>query len=90
VLLEALTYRWHGHYEGDRQDYKPEEEVQAWMARDPLIVARTRIEKQRLATPEELDTIVAENEARIDRAEAFARSSPFPTLDEIYTDVYGD
>ena len=41
VLLEALTYRWHGHYEGDPQVYKPSEEVAAWMARDPLVLVET-------------------------------------------------
>jgi TPP-dependent pyruvate/acetoin dehydrogenase alpha subunit len=26
TLIECKTYRWHGHYEGDRQTYKPKEE----------------------------------------------------------------
>ena len=37
-LVEATTYRWHGHYEGDPQRYRAPEEVTAWAARDPLIV----------------------------------------------------
>src|SRR5262249_37488138 len=45
VLLEAQTYRWHGHYEGDAQPYKPEDEVAQWKARDPLeLAARSLIE----------------------------------------------
>ena len=39
--VEAQTYRWHGHYEGDAQPYKPEEEAPQWRERDPL-VARGR------------------------------------------------
>ncbi|HEX4722684.1 MAG TPA: thiamine pyrophosphate-dependent dehydrogenase E1 component subunit alpha, partial [Pseudonocardiaceae bacterium] len=39
VLIEAMTYRWHGHYEGDGQPYKPAEEAEAWKARDPLVLA---------------------------------------------------
>ena len=35
-LIEAETYRWHGHYEGDAQPYKPEDEAAAWRERDPL------------------------------------------------------
>ena len=90
VLLEAETYRWQGHYEGDPQTYKPEEEAEAWLARDPLVLARTRIESQGLASAEELDGIVRDAEERIVRAEEFARSSPFPAESEILTDVYAD
>jgi TPP-dependent pyruvate/acetoin dehydrogenase alpha subunit len=90
VLLEAETYRWQGHYEGDPQTYKPEEEAEAWLARDPLVLARTRLESQGLASAEELDGIVRDAEERIVRAEEFARSSPFPAESEILTDVYAD
>jgi 2-oxoisovalerate dehydrogenase E1 component len=37
-IVEAETYRWHGHYEGDPQRYRTPEELQAWQERDPLIV----------------------------------------------------
>jgi 2-oxoisovalerate dehydrogenase E1 component len=36
AVLEATTYRWHGHYEGDPQRYRSPEEVRSWEARDPL------------------------------------------------------
>ena len=42
-VVEAATYRWHGHYEGDPQRYRTPEEVTAWEARDPLIVNVTRL-----------------------------------------------
>src|SRR4051812_10362688 len=35
-IVEAATYRWHGHYEGDPERYRTPEEVQEWAARDPL------------------------------------------------------
>ena len=38
TVLEAATYRWHGHYEGDPQRYRAAEEVREWEARDPLLV----------------------------------------------------
>jgi 2-oxoisovalerate dehydrogenase E1 component len=42
TIVEATTYRWHGHYEGDPQRYRSEAEVRAWEARDPLALhART-------------------------------------------------
>jgi 2-oxoisovalerate dehydrogenase E1 component len=41
-VVEAATYRWHGHYEGDPQRYRTPEEVTAWETRDPLIVHEAR------------------------------------------------
>ena len=32
----GATYRWHGHYEGDPERYRSEEEVAEWRGRDPL------------------------------------------------------
>lgn len=90
VLLEALTYRWMGHYEGDPQKYKPEDEATAWKRRDPLAIARERIIERGLASQEQLDEIQARARARIDDAEEFARQSPYPDLEEIWTDVYHD
>jgi 2-oxoisovalerate dehydrogenase E1 component len=36
TIVEAATYRWHGHYEGDPQRYRSSEEVRTWEERDPL------------------------------------------------------
>src|SRR5579864_3415126 len=37
VVVEAATYRWHGHYEGDPQRYRTSEELDEWQAHDPLL-----------------------------------------------------
>ncbi len=37
AVVEAATYRWHGHYEGDPQRYRTPEEITTWEARDPLV-----------------------------------------------------
>ena len=79
-----------GHYEGDPQTYKSEEEAAQWKARDPLVLARQRIVAESLASEGALDRIEADALGRIDAAEEFARQSPYPDLEEIWTDVYGD
>ncbi len=43
VLVEATTYRWHGHYEGDPERYRTPEERQEWEARDPLVVSARQL-----------------------------------------------
>ena len=42
--MEAITYRWHGHYEGDPQRYREQAEVDAWKDRDPLFAHARRLE----------------------------------------------
>jgi pyruvate dehydrogenase E1 component alpha subunit len=59
-------------------------------ARPPLAVARGRILERALATGGELDAIWSDAVAQVDRAEAFARRSPYPELEEAFTDVYSD
>ena len=37
AVVEAATYRWHGHYEGDPERYRQPQELEEWRARDPLL-----------------------------------------------------
>lgn len=79
VLVEATTYRWHGHYEGDPERYRPAAEVQTWRERDPLVVHR-----RRLAAAGVADTTVSDVEAsvdaRLDAAVRSARAAPEPDV----------
>ncbi|MFE9601126.1 pyruvate dehydrogenase complex E1 component subunit beta [Streptomyces hokutonensis] len=78
VLLEAETYRWHGHYEGDPERYRPAEEVAAAKERDPLLVARRQLDEAAAdAVDEEIDK---EIEAAID----WARSLPEPAPETLH------
>jgi TPP-dependent pyruvate/acetoin dehydrogenase alpha subunit len=88
-LIEAETYRWHGHYEGDAQPYKPEEEATAWRERDPLEVTAARL-REGGAAAEELERIRAEAAELVEAAIERARELPVPDPEEAYADVYGD
>jgi TPP-dependent pyruvate/acetoin dehydrogenase alpha subunit len=90
VLLEAETYRWQGHYEGDAQPYKPDDESAAWRGRDPLRLQGDRLVERGAATRDELDTIQSEARGRVDAAIARARSLPAPDRDEAFAHVFGD
>ncbi len=80
VLVEATTYRWHGHYEGDPQRYRSEEEVESWRRRDPLVLHRERLVGLGVA-PEEIDALESAVDAELDDALARARLevAPSPT-----------
>src|SRR6266542_3975961 len=43
TVIEALTYRQYGHSRADPAKYRPKEEVDAWMRRDPLTVLADRL-----------------------------------------------
>lgn len=89
-LIEAETYRWHGHYEGDAQPYKPEGESAAWREKDPLEVSAARLLEHGEASAEELERIRAEAGERVESAIERARELPPPDPEEAYTDVFGD
>ena len=40
TLIEALTYRHKGHSRADPAEYRPEEELEEWLERDPIELAR--------------------------------------------------
>lgn len=90
VLIEAETYRWHGHYEGDAQPYKPDAEASEWRERDPLIVAGARIVEADLESEDRLAGVRAETEALVEAAVEAARAADPPALEEAYEHVYRD
>lgn len=88
ALVEAVTYRWSGHYEGDPQRYRDTAELAQWQAeRDP--VARQR---ERLVSggerPPDLEAIEQDVADEIGRAVAWARQSPEPEAGELEAYVY--
>jgi 2-oxoisovalerate dehydrogenase E1 component len=71
VVVEATTYRWHGHYEGDPQRYRTPEEREEWEARDPLVRHEHRLREAGVEDVEikELESSVAsELDAAVDEA----------------------
>jgi TPP-dependent pyruvate/acetoin dehydrogenase alpha subunit len=88
ALIEAATYRWHGHYEGDGQPYKPEPEAEAWRARDPLLLAEASLLAEGAATEAQLSGVRDAAEERVRRAVEFARAAPVPTEPEAYEHVF--
>ena len=89
-LIEALTYRHGGHSRADPGKYRPDDEVEAWMARDPIPRLRERARRGRRRRPTTLDAIDDEAKAAVAAAEAEAREAPEPTADVLETQVWAD
>lgn len=83
-IVECKTYRHHGHNGSDPGTYRPAEELAAWKAHDPLDVF---IEKGYLSE-DEIAAIKAEVETEIQAACKFAEESPYPSADELMTDIF--
>ena len=87
VVLECLTTRVRGHYEGDPQKYRDGEELAGLAAGDPLAKSRAGLAELRL-TADDLDALAAEADARVAAAVAAARADPLPDFDRALADVY--
>jgi TPP-dependent pyruvate/acetoin dehydrogenase alpha subunit len=77
-LLECLTYRRRGHYEGDQQKYRDAAAEQEWSERDPLAQLTNRAMHEGWLDTDDAASIEREAAAEIEQAVRFARASPFP------------
>jgi acetoin:2,6-dichlorophenolindophenol oxidoreductase subunit alpha len=73
-FVECLTYRQGGHKRDDPASYRPADEVETWLARDPIVRMRAAL----VADGRSGDVEAAEARAKveIDEAVRFARESP--------------
>jgi TPP-dependent pyruvate/acetoin dehydrogenase alpha subunit len=89
ALIEAATYRWHGHYEGDDQPYKPDTEADEWRTeRDPLALAEAALVRDGVATEAALAEVRRAATARVDRAVDAARAADVPAAEEAFQHVF--
>jgi acetoin:2,6-dichlorophenolindophenol oxidoreductase subunit alpha len=88
-LIEAVTYRHGGHSRADPGKYRPDDEVAAWKARDPIPSYRARLEAAGIDAAE-LDAIDEATRAKVAQAEEEARAAPEPTAEVLETQVWAD
>ncbi len=88
-LIEALTYRHAGHSRADPGKYRPDEEVAAWIAKDPIPNYRKRLLDAGV-DESVLDRIEKEVAESVDIATELAKASPPPGEDLILKDLWSD
>jgi acetoin:2,6-dichlorophenolindophenol oxidoreductase subunit alpha len=88
MLLECLTHRLRGHYEGDPAKYRAALADEEWREKDPVLRLKRRGVDGGWFSDD--DALAAEREAveAVDAAVAFARASPFPPPELIEELVY--
>ena len=90
TLIEAVTYRWRGHFEGDPQPYRTQDEVAAWKIKDPLLRTEARLRDLAAIDDETKEQLISEVQQLIAEAVQFAEDSPMPSPDSVLQDVYTD
>jgi TPP-dependent pyruvate/acetoin dehydrogenase alpha subunit len=88
-LIEVQTYRHGGHSRADPGKYRPDEEIAAWMKRDPVPNYRKALLDAGIDEAV-LEKIEAETLARVDKAAETAAASAPPPLEIADTDVWAD
>jgi len=88
TLIECRTYRQKGHGIYDKAPYRPKEEVEEWLRKDPIANFRNALISSGVAS--EADLIEIENQIRLELEEAvnFAQESPILSFDELQKYVY--
>ncbi|UWS78186.1 pyruvate dehydrogenase (acetyl-transferring) E1 component subunit alpha [Pseudophaeobacter sp.] len=88
-ILEVKTYRYRGHSMSDPAKYRTREEVQKMRSeRDPIEQVRDLLLTGKHATEEDLKAIDKEIKEVVNQSAEFARTSPEPALEELWTDIY--
>jgi len=87
-LIEAETYRYRGHSMSDPGKYRTKEEVEQMMRLDPIFQFGRSLLDRKSQTQAELDAVDEEVLAVVEEAVSFAETSPEPSPESLYEDVY--
>jgi len=88
TLIECKTYRHKGHSRVDPAKYRPREEVEQWLAKDPIKRFRETLLQNNTFSQAEIKKIEENVAAEIEEAVKFAVESPYPAPEEALEDVY--
>ena len=87
AFVECLTHRMRGHYEGDPAKYRELAQLTEWKKKDPIARVARVLKSERAVTDKELEAIEREARDLVEKAAAFALSSPWPDADTVATQV---
>ena len=89
-FIEAKTYRYYNHFGVQTMgfEYRTDEEVDLWKARDAIGGHEARLVAGGVMTQEEIDAVRAEVQADVDTAIQFGLDSPYPDVGTLLDDVY--
>ena len=88
-ILEIKTYRYRGHSMSDPAKYRTRDEVQEMREkRDAIEMVRQMLLTGSHASEDELKAVDKEIKDVVNAAAEFAKESPEPAVEELWTDIY--
>ncbi|RKD97570.1 thiamine pyrophosphate-dependent dehydrogenase E1 component subunit alpha [Halopiger aswanensis] len=90
AIVEAKTYRYRGHYEGDEEPYRDDEEIERWKDRDPIDSFKERLIERGELTADEFDEMRADAEETIEEAVEYAQNADQPQPADAYEDMFAE
>ena len=90
TVIEAKTYRYTGHYEGDPQWYKENEELPDWRTADPVETYAEKLIESGDLTEEAFEALRTEIDEQLDDAIEYARESPLPEPEAAYEGIFAE
>jgi pyruvate dehydrogenase E1 component alpha subunit len=90
TLVECVTFRFRGHYFGDRMSYIPPDQLADAERKDPVPAFRARLSADGVCSDDELDRIEAAAQAQVDEAVQTVLDAAPPSVDEVERDVFAD
>jgi len=77
-FIQSLTYRFVGHSRSDPGAYRRSGELDEWKRRDPLIVARKRLQRELGVAEDDLDAVDVAIEDQLEQMVAAGLAAPYP------------
>jgi TPP-dependent pyruvate/acetoin dehydrogenase alpha subunit len=88
TFIECVTFRFRGHYFGDRMPYIPKEQLASAMEADPVPRFRKQLIDNGICTDDELSGIDEGALTEVESALRTVMSADAPSIDELDRDVY--
>ncbi len=87
TFIEAKTYRYVGHSRSDQATYRPDGELDAWLARDPIELFATSLVASGELSLADVDAMRVRQRELIDVAEEAALASPPGSIAQMFAHV---
>ncbi len=87
-LVELMTYRWHGHMEGEPERYRTDAEKAQYRKKDPILRLENELAVAGSLTPGEAEAVRQRARRSVDDAVAYARAADVPDTSQLLAKVY--
>ena len=93
TLIECVTYRWHGHNEGEEAfagRYRPASEIEEWKARDPIAALESRLLDSGVVDEVRLEAIRSTERDLIEKSFREASAAAEAPVEDALADVFAE